>query len=113
MAAEHTEEHGHAPGAAHAHVAPVGLYVFTFFVLMILLIFTLLAARIDLGPLNIVLALTIAVIKAGFVIWNFMGVRYASKLTWIFAFGGFAWMLLMFLIFGDYVSRVPIQGWKP
>ncbi len=79
----------------------------------ILLLFTGLTAGvsfIDLGPLNTLVALTIAVTKATLVVLYFMHLRYSSRLTWIFVSAGVFWfLLLMAFLFADVFSR----GWLP
>ncbi|MCB0826485.1 MAG: hypothetical protein KDC26_09865 [Armatimonadetes bacterium] len=64
--------------------------------------------------MNIV-ALTIAFLKAGFVIAIFMGVKYTTKLVKLYAIGGFVWFCLMFIMFADYATRPmePVHGWEP
>ena len=75
---------------------------------MVLLGATVAIAYIHLGKLNVIAALTIAVIKAALIILYFMHVRYSPRLTWVFAAGGFFWLtILIVLTMGDVVSR----GW--
>jgi cytochrome c oxidase subunit 4 len=76
--------------------------------LMILLVLTAAAAEIDLGPLNIVVALAIASVKALVVILFFMEVKYSNRLLWIFAAAGFVWLaILVTLTLGDVLTRAP------
>lgn len=72
---------------------------------------TVLAAFQDFpGPLNAVVALTIATIKATFVVLYFMHVRYSGRLVWLVIFSALFWLAIMFAItFSDYASR----GWLP
>src|SRR4026208_989 len=70
-----------------------------------------LVAFSDLGPLNNVMMLTIAIVKALFVILYFMHVRWSSRLTWVVAASGFFWLLIMFTFtMTDYLSRGWVQG---
>lgn len=96
MAHEHSHEH---------HVQPVSLYFLVWFALVILLVVTVGAAFIHLGPLNNTVALAIAVIKAVLVILFFMGAKYSSRLTWLWASAGFAFLFIMLLTVGDYITR--------
>jgi len=65
-------------------------------------------AKLDLGLLNVVVALTIAVIKATLVVLYFMHVRWSSRLTWVFVCAGFFWLAIMVaLTLSDYLTR----GW--
>lgn len=92
------------------HVVPLGVYYRVFAALMILLILTLLAAVPDLGSLNILIALTIAVVKALLIVLYFMHVRWSGKLIWVFAGAAVLWLGILFLYtLTDYVSR----GWLP
>ncbi len=82
------------------------LYVSIWAALMVLLLLTWGVARVDLGPLNVVAALTIAVVKMLLVILFFMHVRHSPRLTWIFVAAGFIWLLIMIdLTLSDYVTR--------
>ena len=92
------------------HVAPLKLYLGVFGILMIGTILTVVVAFFDLGPLNNVVMLTIACVKALFVILYFMHVRWSTRLTWVVVASGFFWLLIMFTFtMTDYLSR----GWIP
>jgi cytochrome c oxidase subunit IV len=91
-------------------VTPVRTYVLIWLTLTILTFVTYYVAQIDLGPLNVVVALGIAAFKMTLVIWFFMHVRTDNPLTKLFVFAGFFWMaILLALTLGDYFSR----GWMP
>lgn len=66
---------GHAAGA-HVHVVPLGILVAVFVLLLVLTVITVGATLVDLGPLNIWIALLIAVVKAAAVGLYFMHLRY-------------------------------------
>ena len=71
---------------------------------------TVWVAYLDLGFLNVAVALGIAVTKAALVILYFMHVRYSSRLTWVVVSSGFFWLgILIVLGLSDYLSR----GWLP
>ncbi len=92
------------------HVVRPTTYYAIFAILLVFTGVTAGVAFIDLGPLNTVVALTIAVIKATLVILYFMHLRYSPKLTWIFVAAGVFWfLLLMAFLFADIWSR----GWLP
>ncbi len=79
--------------------------------LLLLLALTYGVSHVDLGPLNIVVALIIAAVKAVLVILVFMEVRWSSRLTWIVAGAGFFWLLILIgLTLGDYLTRIPIPA---
>ena len=87
------------------------LYVWIWAALMALLLITWGVARIDLGPLNVVVALAIAVVKMLLVILFFMHVRHSPRLTWIFVAAGFIWLLIMIdLTLSDYFTRGRVRA---
>ncbi len=90
------------------HVVPVRVYVTIFLALMVLTALTVRAAFIDLGPMNNVIMLGIAITKATLVVLYFMHVRYSDRLTWILVSTGFVFVAVMVLItISDPISR----GW--
>jgi cytochrome c oxidase subunit IV len=92
------------------HVAPLKLYFGVFGILMLGTALTVLVAFYDLGALNNVVMLTVAIVKATFVVLYFMHVRWGTRLTWVIAASGFFWLLIMFTFtMADYLSR----GWLP
>jgi len=84
------------------------------FVLMGLTIFVYEVHFTDNSYINNAIAMTIAIIKASLVIAVFMGVKYGTKLTKMWAITGFVWFLLMFLMYCDYMTRSwePVAGWE-
>ncbi|HVN79465.1 MAG TPA: cytochrome C oxidase subunit IV family protein [Terriglobia bacterium] len=92
------------------HVVSKKIYFGVFATLIVLTVVTIEVAMIDLGKINTVAALTIAVCKATLVILYFMHVRYSSRLTWIVVACGFFWLIIMIaLTMSDYLSRTWIQ----
>ena len=69
---------------------------------------TVLVAFFDFpGPLNAILALTIACIKAMLVVLFFMHVRYSGRLIWLVITSALLWLAIMFAItFSDYWTRM-------
>ena len=111
------------------HVMDVAVYWKVFGALMVLLLLTVGAAIFDVQiwfqnltgmnvrGLNIMIMLTIAVIKATLVVLYFMHVKDGTRLTWIWAAAGFVWLLLMFaMIMSDYIARGEVEqaptGWE-
>jgi cytochrome c oxidase subunit 4 len=81
-------------------------YLLVFFGLMALLGGTICAAYIDLGRLNLPVAMGISVAKTVLIILFFMHVRQGSKLTKLLACVGFFWLAIMLsLVMNDYLSR--------
>jgi cytochrome c oxidase subunit 4 len=87
------------------------IYIVIFLALMVGTGLTVLAAFRDFpGPLNAVVALTIAVVKATLVILYFMHVRYSSRLIWLVIGSALFWLAIMFaLTISDYWTRT----WLP
>ena len=73
----------------------LGTYTLVFVVLMALTSVTVYAAFIDMGWLNTVLALAIAVTKATLVLLYFMHVRYSAPLTRFAIASGVAFFLIL------------------
>jgi cytochrome c oxidase subunit 4 len=72
---------------------------------------TVAVAFVDLGALNNVLMLGIAMTKALLVILFFMHVRWGTRLTWVVAASGFFWLLILFgITMSDYLTRGWVEG---
>jgi cytochrome c oxidase subunit 4 len=92
------------------HVVPKRVYFLVFASLIALTLLTTGVAFIDLGRINTVVALAIAVCKMLLVILFFMHVRYSSGLTKIVLVAAFFWLaILIALSLSDYLTR----GWTP
>jgi cytochrome c oxidase subunit IV len=92
------------------HVTPRRTYFAIWAALLVLTYATVAVSRIDLGRLNTIAALTIAVAKALLVVLFFMHIRYSSRLTKLVVVGGFMWLaLLIGLTMADEVTRAWIQ----
>ena len=93
------------------HIVHPRVYITIFLVLMVGTGLTVLAAYRDFpGPLNAIVAMTIAVVKATFVILYFMHVRYSSRLIWLVLGAALFWLTIMFaLTISDYSTR----SWLP
>ena len=111
-ASAHDGSHGH--DAHEHHVLPASTYYKVFGALMVLLVLTLLVYYFDPTHLmppafswfGIVVAMTVAVIKAVLVMLFFMHVKFSTKLTWIFASASFVFVGIMFLLtMSDYFTR--------
>ena len=93
------------------HIVQPRIYIAIFLALMVGTGLTVLAAFRDFpGPLNAVVALTIAVVKATLVVLYFMHVRYSSRLIWLVIGSALFWLAIMFaLTISDYWTRT----WLP
>jgi cytochrome c oxidase subunit 4 len=96
---------------AEAHVAPKSLYYAVFAALIAGTLLTYAAARVDMGPLNNVVMLTIALTKALLVILFFMHVRWGTRLTWMVVAAGFFWLFILLTVtMTDFLTRGWIAG---
>lgn len=88
----HDSHHGH-------HIIPLKVLVTVFAALVVLTVVTVLTAKfVDLGPLNLPLAIAIATTKAGLVVAFFMALKYDNKVnTLAFAIG--TMFVIVFLTF--------------
>ena len=89
-----------------SHILPKRVYYQIFAILMACTALTVWIAFKDLGALNAVAALTIAVFKAVLVVLFFMHVKYSPRLTWAVVIGSVFWLgILLALSMGDYLTR--------
>jgi cytochrome c oxidase subunit IV len=96
------------------HIMANKVYYLIFGALLVLTGVTVAVAFVDLGVLNDVVAMAIAVLKASLVILFFMHVKYSSRVTKLTVAGGFIFLGIFFLlIMCDYLTRgvlLPIPG---
>jgi cytochrome c oxidase subunit 4 len=86
------------------------VYVRTCLALLILLAVTWAIAYIDLGPLNLIVALAVAITKAIVIALFFMHIKGSSRILHLAAVAGLVWLLILIsLTLGDYFTR----GWVP
>jgi cytochrome c oxidase subunit IV len=92
-----------------SHILPKRTYYVIYAVLLACTYLTWQVAYFDLGAMNTVAALAIAVFKAVLVVLFFMHVKYSTRLTWVVVAGGLFWLgILLALTMGDYLTR----GWR-
>ena len=93
------------------HIESLTVYIGVFAILLVLLGVTVAVAFVDLGASgNLLLALTIATIKALVIGAFFMHLRHSDSLVWVFAAAGFVWLVILLVhMASDYVAR----GWAP
>jgi cytochrome c oxidase subunit 4 len=89
------------------HIVPLKIYVSIFAALLVGTALTVWAGLQDFpGQLNVIVALTIAVVKATLVVLYFMHVRYSSRLIWVVFTSALFWLAILFaLTFSDYWTR--------
>src|SRR5689334_8642931 len=91
------------------HILPRRTYFAIYAILLVCTYLTWQIAYFDLGAMNAVAALAIAVFKAVLVVLFFMHVKYSSRLTWAVVIGSVFWLgILLALTMGDYLTR----GWR-
>ncbi len=99
-----TDTHEHD----HPHVMPLWVLFGVFALLMVFTVLTVAATWIDLGSLNIVLALAIAFVKAIFVCLYFMHLRYDHP------FNGFVLIAsLLFVVLFIGIAMLDSKGYRP
>ena len=78
-----------------------------FLVLLVGTALTVAAAFVDFPwRLNTIVALTIATVKATFVVLYFMHVRYSTRLVWVIVTAALFWMAILFAFtLADYFTR--------
>ena len=85
---------------------PIAVYFRVTGALFALLALTVGLAFVDMGPFNIVVAMTIAFVKALLVVLFFMHVKYSSKLVMLFAAAGVFWLAILFMFtLSDFLTR--------
>src|SRR5215510_15874845 len=89
-----------------SHILPKRIYYTIFGILMLCTYLTVQIAFFDLGPLNTIAALGIAVFKATIVVLYFMHVKYSTRLTWLVVLGSLFWLgILLAITMSDYLTR--------
>jgi cytochrome c oxidase subunit 4 len=100
--AEHSHEHDHPAN-------PIPYYIGVFTLLLVMTALTVFVAQFDMGRYNILVALSIAVVKAAAVVLIFMHVKWSSRLTQVIVVSGLFWLMIMLAFtLSDYYSR---GGW--
>jgi cytochrome c oxidase subunit 4 len=89
-----------------AHIVPKKTYYTIFGSLMVLTMMTVWISGFDLGPLNTMVALAIAGVKATLVVLFFMHVKYGTRLTKLAIIAALYWFgILLALTLSDYLTR--------
>ena len=88
------------------HITPTRVYYIIFGVLIFCTFLTVQISFLDLGPVNAIAALTIAVFKATLVVLFFMHAWYSPRLTWAVVLGSVFWLgILITMTMTDYLTR--------
>ena len=92
------------------HVVSQKMYLMVFGALMVLTLVTVGVALLDLGALNVVAALVIAMVKATLVVLFFMHVKYSKRIIPLVILGSMLWLIILIgLTMTDFLSR----DWLP
>jgi len=91
------------------HITPYKTYVIIWLILMALTVITVYVAReIELGSINLFVAMIIASVKATVVALFFMHLKFEDSITWVFAlYPLFLLSLLIGLTSIDVFNRIP------
>jgi cytochrome c oxidase subunit IV len=99
------------------HVVSMRLYLVIFITLLFLTALTTAVAYVDLGVMNTVVAMLIAVIKMSLVVLFFMHVKYSSGLIRVVVVAGIFWLAIMITFtMADELTRQwtgSPHGWGP
>ena len=98
------------------HVTSLRTYFLVFAALMLGTTITVWVAFFDLGVMNNVVALGVALVKATLVVLFFMHLAHASRLAKLVCVTGFFWLLILFgITLTDYTTRefLPTQDPVP
>ena len=88
------------------HIVPKRVYYLVFLTLIVMTWVTAFVSTVDLGRLNVFVALSIAIFKASLVILFFMHVKYGTRLTKMIVLAGMYWLiLLLFIVMMDLWTR--------
>ena len=90
------------------HIVPFAIYAKVLAVLLVLTVLTVAVAQMDFGALNVLIAMGIATIKAGLVLFFFMHLKYDNKLFPVIFLTGVFFLVILFLFCElDILTRVP------
>lgn len=116
MSDHSTTDSLHAAGANGEHVPhilPLKIYFGVWAALLIGTVLTVAVSYFDFGQFNIIIALLIAIVKAGLVATFFMHLKYDDKLNAVVFGGSLVFVFIFFfLTFGDTRTRGLVDRWQ-
>jgi cytochrome c oxidase subunit 4 len=99
----------HDHQSSHHVIVPVKTYVAVFVALLFLTFVTVFITRFDFGALNLIVALLVALVKAGLVVMIFMGLKWNKSFDRFSFFGCLIFLFIFFLlVFVD----IPLRGYR-
>jgi cytochrome c oxidase subunit 4 len=97
----------------HPHVLPLKVYFGVWAALLVFTVVTVAVSYFDFGEANIVIALVIAMFKAGLVATFFMHLKYDDKLNGVVFGSSLIFVFIFFfLTFGDTRTRGLVDKWQ-
>lgn len=103
---DHMSNNTHSEGHSHHFIVPVRYYVGALVALLILTFITVLVAQFNFGSYNLIIAMLVAVIKAGVVISIFMGMKWDHGFNRVAFLGSLVFLFIFFLfVFSDVLFR--------
>lgn len=98
----HGDSHEHHEG----HVSPLKIYFGVFGALVFLTLVTVAVSYLNLGPRALIVAMAVAMVKAGLVIGYFMHLKYEARFYSLIFFGSLIFLAIFFVFtFLDLGSR--------
>lgn len=95
--------------ASHHLIVPVKTYVSVFLSLLVLTFLTVLVAQFNFGSWNLIIALSVALVKAGLVVMIFMGLKWNKSFDRFAFFGCLVFLFIFFLlVFVD----IPLRSYR-
>jgi len=99
----------HDHQSSHHMIVPVKTYVAVFVALLVLTFVTVFITRFNFGSLNLIIALAVALVKAGLVVMIFMGLKWNKSFDRFAFFGCLIFLFIFFLlVFVD----IPLRGYR-
>jgi len=96
------------------HILPIKMCRAIFALLLTFTVITVAAAFVDLGSINFLLAMLIATVKASFVVFYFMGLKFDSNENRVIFFSSFIFVaIFVVFIYSDYLFRKKELKVKP
>jgi cytochrome c oxidase subunit 4 len=106
MTIQHDPSNVNNPEHLEHHVVGPVTYAIVFGTLLLCTLLTVLAAQVEMGVFNAIVALAIACFKGVIVILFFMHVKYQSHLIKMTVAAGFVtFLVLVMMSLSDYISR--------
>ena len=98
---------GHSAHKGEHHAIPFKTYLNVLLLLLALTVFTVWISGVHLGPINMLVAMAVATVKAFFVLAYFMHLKYDSNMNRVMVAAAVFFLFVMFIFsFGDIITRI-------